>query len=252
MGAYVSEKNEPIVNYYRLIYLTGLSLPPSYYCSSLEGLLTLEILLLLSQSEVPLFRTVPMHPSLSMMKSYQSPFQSPYRVDVYYDDPDDDDEYGSLISTLEKNEQYGINSYVGHTFFVTPHGMKHRLFVNGERLSFNVGQRDQEFRVPRDAYSEDWSKDDEEDSEDHTEYSEKKEWVTTRAAQQVDRFWRHIQEEQAGLDDGHGEHFQDVQQCIQNLLSKDDMRRLEEQTTPLIVDTLEDTESRTYRSCRDC
>ena len=70
MGAYVSEKNEqPIVNYYRLIYLTDLCLPPSYYCSSLEGLLTLEILLLLSQSKVPIFR---MHPSL-LMKSYQSP-----------------------------------------------------------------------------------------------------------------------------------------------------------------------------------
>ena len=69
MGAYVSEKNEPIVDYYRLFYLTGLYFPPSYYCSSLEGLLTLEILLLLSQSKVPIFR---MHPSL-LMKSYQSP-----------------------------------------------------------------------------------------------------------------------------------------------------------------------------------
>ena len=73
--------------------------------------------------------------------------QSPYRVDLYYDDG----EYGSFISTLDKNEQTGINSYVGHTFFVTRHGMKQGLFVNGERLLFNVGQRDQAFLVPSDA-----------------------------------------------------------------------------------------------------
>lgn len=43
---------------------------------------------------------------------------SPYRVDVYYDDG----EYGSLISTLERDESVGVNSFIGHKFFVTRHG----------------------------------------------------------------------------------------------------------------------------------
>ena len=45
---------------------------------------------------------------------------SPYRVDVYFDDND----YGDFISTLEQNESTGINSFVGHSFFVTRHGVK--------------------------------------------------------------------------------------------------------------------------------
>ena len=45
--------------------------------------------------------------------------QSPYRIDVYFDDG----EYGSLISTLEEDDSTGINSFIGHTFFVTRHGM---------------------------------------------------------------------------------------------------------------------------------
>ena len=45
---------------------------------------------------------------------------SPYRVDVYFDDND----YGAFISTLEQNESTGINSFVGHSFFVTRHGVK--------------------------------------------------------------------------------------------------------------------------------
>ena len=48
--------------------------------------------------------------------------RSPFRVDVYYDDG----EYGSFISTLEKDAATGINSYKGHTFFVTRHGVKQR------------------------------------------------------------------------------------------------------------------------------
>lgn len=45
---------------------------------------------------------------------------SPFRVDVYFDDND----YGAFISTLEQNGSTGINSFVGHSFFVTRHGVK--------------------------------------------------------------------------------------------------------------------------------
>ncbi|KAL7524490.1 hypothetical protein ACHAXR_000596, partial [Thalassiosira sp. AJA248-18] len=72
---------------------------------------------------------------------------SPYRIDVYYDDG----EYGSLISTLEKEESTGINSFIGHSFFVTRHGVKEGLFADEKRLVFDVGQRNQEFIVPRSA-----------------------------------------------------------------------------------------------------
>ena len=45
---------------------------------------------------------------------------SPYRVDVYFDDND----YGAFISTLDQNDSTGVNSFVGHSFFVTRHGVK--------------------------------------------------------------------------------------------------------------------------------
>lgn len=78
--------------------------------------------------------------------------QSPFRIDVYYDDND----YGAFITTLEENESTGINSYLGHSFFVTRHGVKEGLFANAgtdyeERLKFDVGQRDQVFLVPQNA-----------------------------------------------------------------------------------------------------
>lgn len=77
---------------------------------------------------------------------------SPFRVDVYYDDG----EYGTFISTLEKEDATGINSYVGHTFFVTRHGVKEGLFADPgtdheKRLVFDVGQRDQAFVIPENA-----------------------------------------------------------------------------------------------------
>ncbi|KAL9188315.1 hypothetical protein ACHAXT_006693 [Thalassiosira profunda] len=75
--------------------------------------------------------------------------RSPFRVDVYYDDG----EYGSFISTLEKDDTTGINSYLGHTFFVTRHGVKEGLFADPgtdheKRLNFDVTQREQAFVVP--------------------------------------------------------------------------------------------------------
>lgn len=72
---------------------------------------------------------------------------SPYRIDIYFDDGD----YGSFISSLERGESTGINSFVGHSFFVTRHGVKEGLFVDEKRLLFNVGQRNQAFVVPSDA-----------------------------------------------------------------------------------------------------
>lgn len=72
---------------------------------------------------------------------------SPFRVDIYYDDG----EYGSLISTLEPEESTGVNSYVGHAFFVTRHGVKEGLFDHEERLVFKIGQRDQQFVIPKSA-----------------------------------------------------------------------------------------------------
>ena len=60
--------------------------------------------------------------------------QSPFRIDVYYDDND----YGAFITTLEENESTGINSYLGHSFFVTRHGVKEGLFANRVLIMKNV------------------------------------------------------------------------------------------------------------------
>jgi hypothetical protein len=76
--------------------------------------------------------------------------KSPYRVDVYYDDGD----YGLFMGILDKDESTSLKSYVGHSFFVTRHGVKEGLFSDPgtdreERLTFNVGRRrDQIFLVP--------------------------------------------------------------------------------------------------------
>lgn len=75
--------------------------------------------------------------------------KSPYRVDVYYDDGD----YGLLMGNLVQNESTSLNSFVGHTFFVTRHGVKEGLFANPgtdqeARLTYHVGRRNQQFIVP--------------------------------------------------------------------------------------------------------
>lgn len=75
--------------------------------------------------------------------------ESPYRVDVYFDDGS----YGVHISILEQGGSTSINSYIGHKFFVTRHGVKEGLFAHGgtedeRRLRFDVGRRDQKFVVP--------------------------------------------------------------------------------------------------------
>lgn len=73
--------------------------------------------------------------------------KSPFRCDIYWDDG----EYGSLISTLDEGESSSLNTFVGHKFFVTRHGVKEGLFVEENRLIFEVSQRDQQFFIPENA-----------------------------------------------------------------------------------------------------
>ena len=63
----------------------------------------------------------------------------------------------------------------------------------------------------------------------------------------LNRFWKHIAEEHAGLDDEQSglDRFNDIQKCMQDKLSNVDILKLEEQTKPTIIDTLEDTHTRT-------
>jgi hypothetical protein len=60
------------------------------------------------------------------------------------------------------------------------------------------------------------------------------------------KYWRHLLKELSGLDDGHGEHFEDMQTCVQTALSKsnDDMLQ-EKAAVPTIIDTLKDGKNRT-------
>ena len=73
--------------------------------------------------------------------------KSPFRSDIYWDDG----KYGVLITTLDPKESGSLNTFLGHKFFVTRHGVKEGLFVNEKRLVFEVGQRDQQFYIPEDA-----------------------------------------------------------------------------------------------------
>lgn len=59
------------------------------------------------------------------------------------------------------------------------------------------------------------------------------------------RFWKYIQEERAGLEDGDGEHYHDIEHCLQNRISEDEIQLLEEQTTPIILDKVVDGQNRT-------
>lgn len=78
--------------------------------------------------------------------------ESPHRVDLYYDDGD----YGDYMGSLEPNEETSIKSFLGHNFFVTRHGVKEKLFIDGgtdheTALLLNVGQRNQVFTIPTNA-----------------------------------------------------------------------------------------------------
>ena len=75
--------------------------------------------------------------------------KSPYRVDVYYDDGD----YGMFMGILDKDDSTSLKSFIGHSFFVTRHGVKEGLFQDPgtdheKRVTYKVGRRDQLFLVP--------------------------------------------------------------------------------------------------------
>jgi hypothetical protein len=55
------------------------------------------------------------------------------------------------------------------------------------------------------------------------------------------KFWRHLIKENSGLNDGDGEHFGDMQRCIQSAL----LDSIQEKTVPKIIDTIVDSEKRT-------
>eukprot|EP00985_Skeletonema_marinoi_P013331 scaffold6578_cov141-Skeletonema_marinoi.AAC.29 len=60
------------------------------------------------------------------------------------------------------------------------------------------------------------------------------------------KYWRHLLKEQSGLDDGNGEHFGDMQSCVQTALSESNDVQLQDKTAvPTIVDTLTDSQNRT-------
>jgi len=75
--------------------------------------------------------------------------KSPYRVDVYYDDGD----YGMFMGILDTDDSTSLKSFIGHSFFVTRHGVKEGLFQDPgtdheKRVTYKVGRRDQIFLVP--------------------------------------------------------------------------------------------------------
>jgi hypothetical protein len=62
------------------------------------------------------------------------------------------------------------------------------------------------------------------------------------------KYWRHILKEQSGLEDGNGEHFEDMQSCVQTALSESsdvDVVLQDKTAVPTIVDTLKDIQNRT-------
>jgi hypothetical protein len=80
--------------------------------------------------------------------------QSPHRVDLYWDDG----QYGHQVATLEPGKLGNVNSYAGHSFFVTRHGVKEGLFAdvdtdNERRLIYTVSgtSRDEQFIIPSNA-----------------------------------------------------------------------------------------------------
>jgi hypothetical protein len=68
---------------------------------------------------------------------------------VYYDDGD----YGLFMGILDKDDSTSLKSFIGHSFFVTRHGVKEGLFQDPgtdheKRVTYKVGRRDQLFLVP--------------------------------------------------------------------------------------------------------
>ena len=61
----------------------------------------------------------------------------------------------------------------------------------------------------------------------------------------LNKYWIHILKEQSGLDDGGGEHFDDIQNCMVAESESNDLIPEEIIATPTIVDTLTDGQNRT-------
>ena len=79
---------------------------------------------------------------------------SAYRVDVHYDDG----QMGMVIGTFEVGEQSKFNTYQGHEFFVTRHGVREQLYpkelVEGEKdtpLRLTVQKPKQKLIIPEGA-----------------------------------------------------------------------------------------------------
>jgi len=78
---------------------------------------------------------------------------SKFRVDVYWDDG----KYGVNLLTIEVGETLKMNTYQGHKFFVTRHGVRENLYpeaVKGEEdqpLKFEIQKPDQKLVIPKNA-----------------------------------------------------------------------------------------------------
>jgi hypothetical protein len=94
---------------------------------------------------------VPLDTTIGRTEALQATIvnNSPYRIDIYWDDG----QYGAHVSTLDKGETGQVNTYVGHSFFITRHGVKEGLFYHAgeegeERIVLNVRRRNQKFLIP--------------------------------------------------------------------------------------------------------
>jgi len=78
---------------------------------------------------------------------------SKYRIDVYYDDG----KYGVNMNSVEIDGKMQVNTFQGHKFFVTRHGVRENLYpekVEGEEdvpLKFIVQRPNQHLVVPKEA-----------------------------------------------------------------------------------------------------
>ena len=80
--------------------------------------------------------------------------ESEYRADVYWDDG----KYGLYVATVEAyGGKTNLNSYQGHAFFVTRHGVRENLYpeeVDGQEdkpLKFYVRKPNQKMVIPEEA-----------------------------------------------------------------------------------------------------
>lgn len=79
--------------------------------------------------------------------------KSKFRADIYYDDG----QYGVFIATAEMGATTNINSFTGHKFFITRHGVRENLYpeeVEGEEdkpLEIVVSKPNQTLLIPEGA-----------------------------------------------------------------------------------------------------